>query len=116
LADAFSAKLDTLDLRSEQVKDELARTGRIVRRKAHDIGEEVADAAADARTMAAIKTSYAMDPNLSVWKISVSCTQGHVTLSGTVSAPDDVGRAVALALDARGVRDVISTIQVKSNG
>ena len=116
LSDAFNAKLATLDLRSEQIKDELARTGKIVRRKAHDIGEEVADAATDARIVAAIKTVYAMDPNLSVWQISVSCTQGHVTLSGTVSAPEDVGRAVALALDADGVRDVISTIQVKSNG
>ena len=63
--------------------------------------------------MTEIKAKYAMDPNLSVWKISVSCSQGHVTLSGTVTAPDDIGKAVALALDADGVRDVTSTIQVK---
>jgi osmotically-inducible protein OsmY len=116
LSDAFKARLEALDLRADQIKDELARTGKIVRRKAHDIGEEVADATADARAVADIKASYAVDPNLSVWQISVSCTQGHVTLSGTVAAPEDIGRAVALALDARGVRDVISTLQVKSSG
>jgi osmotically-inducible protein OsmY len=116
LSDAFKAKLDALDLRSDQIKDELAHTGKIVRRKAHDLGEEVADEAADARTVAAIKASYTVDPNLSVWKISVSSTQGHVTLSGTVSTPEDIGRAVALALDADGVRDVISTLQVKPTG
>jgi osmotically-inducible protein OsmY len=116
LSDAFKAKLETLDLRTEQIKDELASTGKIVRRKAHDIGEQVADAAADARIVTAIKAKYAIDPNLSVWQISVSCTQGHVTLSGMVSVPEDIGRAVAIALDADGVRDVISTIQAKSNG
>jgi len=36
-----------------------------------------------------------------------------VTLSGTVSSPDDIGKAVALALDADGVRDVTSTLEVK---
>jgi hypothetical protein len=113
LSDVFKARLDALDLRSDQIKDELDRTGRVVRRKAQDIGEQVADAAADARVVTAIKTKYTVDPNLSVWQISVSCSQGHVTLSGTVSAPDDIARAMALALDTDGVRDVISTLQVK---
>jgi osmotically-inducible protein OsmY len=113
LSDAFKARLEALDLRSEQIKDELARTGKVVRRKARDLGEQVVDAATDARIEAAIKSSYAVDPDLSVWKISVSSTQGHVTLSGTVSTPDDIGRAMALALDVDGVRDVISTLQVK---
>lgn len=114
LSDAFKAKLDTLDLRTDQIKDELARTGKVVRRKAYDIGEDVANATADARIVAAIKAKYTVDANLSVWQISVSCSQGHVTLSGTVSAPDDIGRAMALALDTDGVRDVVSTIQVKA--
>jgi len=113
LSDALKAKLETLDLRSDQIKDELARTGKIVRRKAHDLGEQVADATADARIVTAIKAKYAADADLSVWKISVSSDQGHVALSGTVSAEDNIGKAVALALDADGVRDVTSTITVK---
>jgi hyperosmotically inducible periplasmic protein len=115
LSDAFSAKLDALDLRSDQIKDELSRTGKIVRRKAQDLGEAVADATADARIVAAIKAKYAADPDVSVWKISVSSTQGHVTLSGAVKTPEDIGKATALALDVEGVRDVTSTIQVNNN-
>jgi hypothetical protein len=112
---ALAAKLDTLDLHAEQIKDELAKTGQIIRRKAQDIGEATVNAASDARAVTEIKAKYAVDSTLSAWKISVSCNQGHATLSGTVSSPDDIGKAVALALDADGVRDVTSTIQVKPN-
>ena len=113
LSDALKAKLEALDLRSDQIKDELARTGKIVRRKALDLGGQVADAAADARIVAAIKAKYTAAPDLSVWKISVSSDQGRVTLTGTVSAEDNIGKAVALALEVDGVHDVTSTLAVK---
>lgn len=112
-SEALRAKLDTLDLNADQIKGELAKTGEVIRHKAHDIGEAAVNAASDARAVTEIKAEYAEDSTLSVWKISVSCNQGHVTLSGTVSSPDDIGKAVALALDADGVRDVTSTLQVK---
>lgn len=115
MSDALRAKLDTLDLNADQIKDELARTGQVFRRKAEDIGQAAVNAASDAGAVAEIKAKYAMDPSLSVWKISVSCDQGHVKLSGTVSSAEDIGKAVALALEAHGVRDVTSTIQVKPN-
>ncbi|HEY1661271.1 MAG TPA: BON domain-containing protein [Verrucomicrobiae bacterium] len=111
--DALKAKLDTLDLHGDEIRGELEHTGEVIRHKAHDIGAEAVTAASDARAVTEIKAKYAMDSTLSVWKISVSCSQGHVTLSGTVSSPEDIGKAVALALDADGVRDVTSTIQVK---
>ncbi len=113
LSDAMRAKLDTLDLRTDEIKDELAKSGQVVRRKAVDIGDKVADAASDARAVTEIKAKYAADSTLSAWDISVSCNQGHVALSGTVSSPDDIGRAMALALDADGVRDATSTLVVK---
>lgn len=115
MSDALRAKLDTLDLNADQIKDELDRTGQVVRHKAQDIGEAAADAASDARAVAEIKAKYAMDPSLSVWQISVACNQGHVKLSGTVSSPEDIGKAMALALAAHGVRDVTSTIRVQPN-
>ncbi|HEY1718513.1 MAG TPA: BON domain-containing protein [Verrucomicrobiae bacterium] len=115
MSDALRAKLDTLDLHADSIKDELARTGKIVRTKTQNLGAQVADAASDARAVTEIKAKYAGDSTLSVWKISVGCDQGHVALSGTVSSPDDIGKAVALALDADGVRDVTSTLQVKPN-
>jgi hyperosmotically inducible periplasmic protein len=115
MSDALRAKLDTLDLHGDQIKDELAKTGEVIRRKAHDIGDAAADAASDARAVTEIKAKYVEDSTLSAWKISVGCDHGHVTLSGTVSSPDDIGKALALALDADGVRDVTSTLQVKPN-
>lgn len=115
MGDALKAKLATLDLNGGEVQDELARTGQVVRRKAQDIGEAAVNDASDARAVTEIKAKYAMDPSLSVWKISVSCDHGHVKLSGTVKSPDDIGKAIALALDAGGVRDVSSTIQVQPN-
>ena len=113
MTDALRAKLDTLGLRNDQIKDELTRNGKIFRHKAQDIGDQAADAASDARAITEIKAKYAADATLSVWSISVGCTQGHTTLSGTVSSPDDIGKAVAIALDADGVRDVTSTLDVK---
>ncbi|MGO8766651.1 MAG: BON domain-containing protein [Limisphaerales bacterium] len=112
-SDAFRAKLDTLDLHADEIRNELEHSGEVVRRKAHDIGAQAVSAATDARAVTEIKAKYAMDPSLSMWKISVSCAQGHVTLSGTAAAEEDIGRAVALALEADGVRDVTSTIQVQ---
>lgn len=113
LSDAMRAKLDTLNLRGDQIKDELAKGGQIFRRKAQDIGDKAADAASDARAVAEIKAKYAKDSTLSAWDISVSCQQGHVKLSGTVASPDDIGKAMALALDTDGVRDATSTLTVK---
>src|ERR1700679_2033581 len=112
-ADALRAKLDTLSLHDDQITNELARTGKIFRSKAQAVGAAVADAASDARAVTEIKAKYALDSTLSMWSISVACSQGHVTLSGTVSSPGDIGRAVAIALDADGVQDVTSTLTVK---
>jgi len=112
-SDAFKAELDTLDLRPDQIKDEMARTGKIVRRKAHEIAGQVADATADARIVTEIKAKYAADSDLSVWSISVSSSDGRVTLSGTVPTPEGVGKAVALALEVKGVVDVTSTLEIK---
>jgi osmotically-inducible protein OsmY len=113
MSDALRAKLDTLGLSTDQIKDELTRNGKIFRHKAQDIGDQAVDAASDARAVIEIKAKYASDTTLSVWSISVGCTQGHVMLSGAVASPDDIGRAVAIALDVDGVRDVTSTLEVK---
>jgi hypothetical protein len=113
LSDAFKAKLETLDLRADEIKAEMAKTGKIVRRKAQEIGSHAEDAAADARIDAAIKAKYAADSDLSVWSISVSSHQGHVALSGTVPNPEGVGKAITLALEVDGVEDVTSTLEIK---
>jgi hyperosmotically inducible periplasmic protein len=111
--DAAQNELRVLHLRPEDVKEELARTGRIVRRAATDAGHALADATADARTTAAIKAKLIASRDLSALNISVNTTAGVVTLSGSVSSPDHVAKAILLAMQTDGVREVISTLQVK---
>ena len=109
---ALAAKMEAMELRADDIRKELTEKGRVVRRKARDIGEAAADAAVDARATAAIKAKLAADPDLSALRISVSTTAGRVTLSGTVSSYELIGKAMAMALDTDGVREVISTLQV----
>lgn len=107
-------KLHSLNLSSSNITQELERTGRVIRDKSRQAGQAIADATADARTTAAIKAKLVADPDLSALRISVNTTDGVVTLSGTVSSTDHIGKAIVLAMDTDHVRQVISTIQVKS--
>jgi osmotically-inducible protein OsmY len=111
--DSAQSKLNALHLRPEDIKDELARSGQVVRRAATQAGQAIADATADARTTATIKGKLLGSRDLSALSISVNTTAGVVTLSGTVSSPENVGQAVLLAVDTEGVREVVSTLQVK---
>ena len=85
--DAIQEKLRVLDLRPQDVKDELARSAHVVRRKPRD---------------------------LSALSISVNTTAGVVTLSGTVPSTEAISKAMLLAMETDGVKEVISTLQVKS--
>lgn len=109
----ITVRLEALDLHPEDIQAELAEQGRIVRRKARDIGDLAADAASDARATAEIKAKLVADSELSALNISVSTTAGLVTLSGTVDSLELIGKAMALALATEGVREVVSTIQVE---
>jgi len=111
--DAVQQKVQVLDLRPQDIKEDLARTGKVVRRKARDVGDAIADATADARTTAAIKGKLLANLDLSSLAISVDTTGGVVTLSGAVGSMDEIGKAMLVAMETEGVREVISTLQVK---
>jgi hypothetical protein len=111
--DMLQEKLKMLDLRSEDIRDDLARSGQVVRRKAREVSKAIADGTADARTTAAIKGKLLANRDLSALSISVNTTSGVVTLSGSVSSPEDIGKAILVAMETEGVREVISTLQVK---
>ena len=111
--DTIEEKLRTLKISTNDIKDELARTGTIVRHKAEEAGHAIADATADARITAAIKAKLLANRDLSSLGISVNTTGGVVTLSGSVSSPDEISKAMFVALETDGVQQVISTLQVK---
>jgi hypothetical protein len=100
------------DLDTEAITEELKRTGQVVRRKAAVAGHQLAEATEDGRTTAAIKAKFALDPELSALDISVDTTDRRVTLAGRVDRPEDVARAIRLALERDDVDEVISTLQV----
>ncbi len=107
--DSVSDRLREWKLTPADIKADLARTGQVVRTKAQVVGARIDDA----RVVTVIKAQYVLDSSLSARTISVECHDGEVTLAGTVSSADLLGRAVALALDTNGVRNVVSHLTVK---
>jgi hypothetical protein len=110
---ALEDKLRSFHLDRDNISNELSRTGRVIREKANQAGKAISDATADSRVTGAIKAKLVRDSELSAWDIHVSTTDGVVTLSGTVASPELIGKAMALALETDGARQVISTLQVK---
>ena len=104
--------VSNLDVKA--IARELRETGRVVRRRAGQAAQKVADATADARTTAAIKAKLVLDPSLSPLDVSVDTTDGRVTLAGRVDSPADIARAIDIAFEQDDVHEVISTLQVRS--
>jgi osmotically-inducible protein OsmY len=111
--EALKARADALSLKPDDIREELSRTGQIVRRQAREVTGQVADAATDARITTVIKGKLAADSELSVWDISVSTSAGRVTLEGKVAAEEHIGRAVMLVLATDGVVDVTARLKVE---
>lgn len=111
--EALKAKAQALNLQPERIRDELARTGQVVRRQAIEIGTLAADAAAEAATTARIKAALAADPDLSVFDISVTTNADQVTLEGTVASEEQIAQAVIIALENEGVERVTSKLKAR---
>ena len=108
--DAVVAKAQEWKLDPQNIKDELARTGQVVRSRAIVVGERMDDA----RIVAVIKGKYVVEKNLSSFDISVECHDGAVKLTGSVNSPAQIGQAMALALQTNGVHHVVSDLVVKT--
>jgi hypothetical protein len=112
----IARKMREWKLTPEDLKRELASAGKIVREKGRALGDKVATATSDVTIITKIKAKYALDNRLQALKISVGCKDGQVALSGSVAAPDLIGRAVVLAIDTDGVVDVVSSLTVEPKG
>jgi BON domain len=111
--DVVDAKLTAWHLRGDDIRDELGHAGRVLRCQATDFGGAVASSSSDTAITAKIKAKYALERDLSVFGISVNTTDGRVTLAGNVTSHAQIGRAMLIALETDGVREVNSTLQVK---
>jgi hyperosmotically inducible protein len=101
-----------VDLSVESIAQELKATGRVVRRKAAEAGRELEESSRDARTTAKLKARFALDPVLKAREIEVHTDNGLVTLQGRVGTPEEVARAIRMAVEEDDVREVTSTLQV----
>ena len=110
---AVEEKLRAFNLRTNDLKADLAHGGQIIRQKAQQAGKAIADATADARITTAIKAKLFASHELPAMSISVNTTAGVVTLSGTVHSLQELGKVMLVAMETDGVRQVISTMQVK---
>ena len=79
--DTLQQKIHDWNLTPQNIKDELARSGQVVRRKAEEAGQAINDATADARITTAIKAKLVANRDLPGLGISVNTTGGVVTLS-----------------------------------
>src|SRR5215468_9010582 len=89
VGNSIEEKLHALNLGTNDIKEELAKTGQVIRQKSKQAGQAIADATADARITTAIKGKLLTNRDLSVLSISVNTTAGIVTLSGSVPSTED---------------------------
>jgi osmotically-inducible protein OsmY len=85
--EAAQEQMRSWNLDPQSVKDELARSGQVIRRKAAEAGQAIADATADARITAAIKAKLVADPDLSALSISVNTTGAWLPFLGRFPLP-----------------------------
>jgi hyperosmotically inducible protein len=91
----------SIDRTAEKAGDKMEEAKEAASEKAEEAGAYIDDAAITAK----IKADFLTDPVLKVLQISVTTTDGVVTLSGEVDSQASIDRSQAIA---RGVENVVS--------
>ena len=97
--------VDNVD--TAEMKKNLKEAGR-------QVADKTKEVVSDATITASIKAKLAASSEVSAFSIDVDTTDGLVTLSGKVSSPHEIKRATEIASSVEGVKQVISTLQVKT--
>ena len=96
---ALSDKLRSWNLDRENITNELAHTGSVIREKAERRRQGPQRRHRRWPRHRRHQGQYVKDSDLSAWDIHVSTTDGVVTISGTVASPELIGKAMAEALE-----------------
>ena len=109
-------KTDRAQDKADDKTDRAQEKGRDATDRAQDKAGSAADRAgnviSDASITTAIKSKFLADPNVSGLKIDVDTTGGVVTLRGTVPNAAEKTRAMRLAKETDGVKNVRDQIKV----
>ncbi len=108
--DAMAAKAGEKKLTPDNIREELAQTGAVVRTRASSQGEIIDDA----WIVTVIRSKYVVEKNLSTSDLSIECRNGEVKLNGSVNSADQIGQAVGLALQTSGVHTVVARVALKT--
>jgi osmotically-inducible protein OsmY len=103
----------TVAQRTGELVDRTKETAAGTTQQAATTAKELGGQLGDAGIIALIKGRFLLDRDLSALTISVECTNGQVTLKGTVTAPELVKRAADIARQTKGVTAVTSHLAVK---
>ena len=76
-------------------------------------GKSVGETIDDATITTRVKTALLNDPVVGGLRIDVDTFKGVVTLSGRVKTKEEEAKAIALARQIGGVKDVKSTLQIE---
>jgi hyperosmotically inducible periplasmic protein len=82
------------------------------RRGASDAAGTAGAVMSDAALTAAVKTRFLADPDISGLKIDVDTTDGVVTLRGGLKSNAERQRALSVARETKGVREVVDRLRV----
>lgn len=104
----------TLSQRTGDLVDRTREAAAGTTQQATTSAKEMGGRLGDAGIITLIKGKYVMDRDLSALAITVECTDGQVTLKGTVASPELMTRAADLARQTKGVTEVTSRLTVKS--
>ena len=78
-----------------------------------DAADRTAGVVTDAALTSAVKTKFLADTIVSGLKIDVDTKDGVVTLNGNVASKSEADRAMSLARDTNGVKEVVNNLRVK---
>jgi osmotically-inducible protein OsmY len=108
---------DALLLGVDEIKEELSRTGKVIRDKRKSIGHSGTNAAPanTTATAAQVQARLAADRSLAGHSIHVEVNNSVVTLSGDVTSYAQIDRAMKLALETDDVQKVVSLLRVSSS-
>ena len=67
----------------------------------------------DSTITASIKTKYLTDDKIKVLDVRVETVNGKVTLTGNVPDSDVKERAISIATNTSGVKEVVSKLEIK---
>jgi osmotically-inducible protein OsmY len=99
---------DAADQTRREAGEQIRESTEAAKDAAHEAGAAVSDAA----ITSAVKTKFLADPSVAGLKIDVDTNAGIVTLSGMVATRAESEKAMSLASQTSGVKNVVNHLRV----